>query len=272
MFVDGSNRFQFISDRQSRFAKRSVASDTGSRSTRSPVDAGVSKGAVSYALNGRPGVSEETRARILDVAQRAGLGPQPHRPDAVRLADRDVRSDPGPRRADPGQRAVLHGVRRRAAERALHRARTACCCSSPPLSTTSWCSTPSGGPSAGWTGSWSSTSAWTIRGSRRCAQLEIPAVFVGDPSMTGGFTTVWTDDTTAMDAAIRHLVELGHRRLGRVAGPAGSQSRPDPRRRLLAGCRAARPVAAAIVHADFSEQAGRIATRRADAVRPGRRR
>lgn len=31
--------------------------------------AGVSKGAVSYALNGRPGVSEDTRARILAIAQ-----------------------------------------------------------------------------------------------------------------------------------------------------------------------------------------------------------
>ena len=30
--------------------------------------AGVSKGAVSYALNGQPGVSEETRQRILDAA------------------------------------------------------------------------------------------------------------------------------------------------------------------------------------------------------------
>jgi DNA-binding LacI/PurR family transcriptional regulator len=31
---------------------------------------GVSPGAVSFALNGRPGVSEQTRARILEVAAR----------------------------------------------------------------------------------------------------------------------------------------------------------------------------------------------------------
>ena len=36
---------------------------------------GVSKGAVSYALNGRPGVSAETRARILDVARELGWAP-----------------------------------------------------------------------------------------------------------------------------------------------------------------------------------------------------
>src|SRR4051794_29487922 len=37
--------------------------------------AGVSKGAVSYALNGRPGVSDETRARILSIARELGWYP-----------------------------------------------------------------------------------------------------------------------------------------------------------------------------------------------------
>ena len=35
--------------------------------------AGVSKGAVSYALNGQPGVSEATRQRILAMAERDRL-------------------------------------------------------------------------------------------------------------------------------------------------------------------------------------------------------
>ena len=34
--------------------------------------AGVSKGAVSYALNGRPGISEVTRQRILKIADDIG--------------------------------------------------------------------------------------------------------------------------------------------------------------------------------------------------------
>ncbi len=37
--------------------------------------AGVSKGAVSYALNGQPGVSEATRQRIVAIAQEIGFSP-----------------------------------------------------------------------------------------------------------------------------------------------------------------------------------------------------
>jgi DNA-binding LacI/PurR family transcriptional regulator len=39
------------------------------------VRAGVSKGAVSYALNGRPGVSDDTRERILSIARELGWYP-----------------------------------------------------------------------------------------------------------------------------------------------------------------------------------------------------
>ena len=39
--------------------------------------AGVSKGAVSFALNGRPGISEETRRRILETAETLGWSPSP---------------------------------------------------------------------------------------------------------------------------------------------------------------------------------------------------
>ena len=37
--------------------------------------AGVSKGAVSFALNGRPGVSDATRARILQIAEQMSWRP-----------------------------------------------------------------------------------------------------------------------------------------------------------------------------------------------------
>ena len=92
-------------------------------------------------------------------------------------------------------------------------------------------------------------------------RLEIPAVFVGDPSMTGGFTTVWTDDITAMDAAIRHLVRAGPPTAGEGRRDGRAQPRPDPRRRVHPCLPPVRSARQRIVHADFSEQAGRIATR-----------
>ena len=75
--------------------------------------AGVSKGAVSYALNGRPGVSDETRERILSIAERARLVPEPRGAGALGGARRRLRARPRAAGADARARAVLHGVHRR---------------------------------------------------------------------------------------------------------------------------------------------------------------
>jgi DNA-binding LacI/PurR family transcriptional regulator len=45
--------------------KRATIADIAKR-------AGVSKGAVSYALNGQPGVSESTRRRVVELAAEMG--------------------------------------------------------------------------------------------------------------------------------------------------------------------------------------------------------
>jgi DNA-binding LacI/PurR family transcriptional regulator len=51
------------------------------------------------------------------------------------------------------------------------------------------------------------------------AEIGLPAVVVGMPSLAGPFTAVWTDDEAAIDEAVRYLAALGHRRIGRVGGP-----------------------------------------------------
>src|SRR5690349_24904327 len=61
-------------------------------------EAGVSKGAVSYALNGQPGVSDATRDRILEIAAELRFTPA-----------RGSRAAAGPR-AVPGSRAAAAGL------------------------------------------------------------------------------------------------------------------------------------------------------------------
>ena len=94
---------------------------TGKRATIKDIAerAGVSKGAVSYALNGRPGVSDETRARILAIADELGLVPEPRRARPLGLARRRLRARPCATGDDDRARAVLHGVHRRSRGAAL---------------------------------------------------------------------------------------------------------------------------------------------------------
>ena len=90
--------------------------------------------------------------------------------------------------------------------------------------------------------------------------LDLPAVFVGDPSLTRGFTTVWTDDVTAMDDAVAHLATLGHQRMARVAGLTELGHVTIRDEAFLAALRR-HGLEGHVLHADFSAEAGRQATR-----------
>ncbi|GJF31550.1 LacI family transcriptional regulator [Kitasatospora sp. NE20-6] len=51
------------------------------------------------------------------------------------------------------------------------------------------------------------------------AKLGIPAVAVGHPDLVADrMPTVWTDDATAIQHAVRYLAVLGHRRIARIGG------------------------------------------------------
>jgi DNA-binding LacI/PurR family transcriptional regulator len=47
--------------------------------------------------------------------------------------------------------------------------------------------------------------------------LGMPLVVAGPPGPAGALPAEWTDDEAAMDAAVRYLAALGHRRIARVA-------------------------------------------------------
>lgn len=221
--------------------------------------AGVSKGAVSYALNGRPGVSEETRHKILEVADE--LGWAPNRTARMLSGSRTetfglvLARDPRTLGSEPFYMEFIAGLQDELSQRGYAL-----------LLQLTTCLTEELGLYPRW---WSErrVDAVVVVDIRvddpRVAairELEIPAVFVGDPSVTGGFSTVWTDDAAAMTSAVARLAELGHRHFGRVAGlPELSHTRV----RDLAFDRAiaALGLCGQIVHADFSDASGRQATR-----------
>ncbi|WP_306318157.1 MULTISPECIES: LacI family DNA-binding transcriptional regulator [unclassified Streptomyces] len=182
--------------------------------------AGVSRGAVSLAYNNRPGVSDATRTRIMAAV--AELGWSPHQPpgklsgSATGAADtvglvlarpaRQLQLEPFYVEFIAGAESVLeeHGcslllrlVRDTAREVVVHR--------------DWWCARRIAG----------SILVDLQHDDPRIAALRsigLPAVAVGHPSLTGGYTSVWTDDETAVREVVRHLAGLGHRRIARVGG------------------------------------------------------
>ncbi len=182
--------------------------------------AGVSKGAVSYALNNRPGVSADTRRRILDLAEE--LGWYPH--SAARALTQARVGVCGLVLARPAQTLafetffmeLIAGIEAEVAsagiglllqvvvdieqELAIYRR---------------W---------------------WAERrvdgvilvdlrvDDPRVDQVErlgLPAVVVGGPEGTGGLSAVWSDDDGAVVDAVRYLARLGHRWIARVGGVPG---------------------------------------------------
>ncbi|MDT0442170.1 LacI family DNA-binding transcriptional regulator [Streptomyces johnsoniae] len=221
--------------------------------------AGVTKAAVSFALNGRPGVSEPTRRRVLAIAHELGWQPS----SAARalsdgragsfglVVDRPARTlglEPFFMQLISGIQAelvrdatplLLTMAEDQAAEIALHR---------------------------GW---------WARRvvdgvflvdlrvDDARVpvlAELGMPAVVIGAPLGTGGLPAVWSDDDAAVVTAVRHLAGLGHRRLGRVSGP-GRLRHTAIRTAAFERVTAELGLAGTTIEGDYSGGTGAAATR-----------
>jgi DNA-binding LacI/PurR family transcriptional regulator len=181
--------------------------------------AGVTKAAVSFALNGQPGVSSVTRERILRIAEEVGFQPNSAaralsdgRAGAVGLViDRPART----LGAEPFFQQLIAGIQSelsaahqallftvaedQAAEIAMYR---------------SW---------------WAQRRVdgvflvdLQIRDQRVSVleKLHMPTVVIGTPEGTGSLPAVWQDDAVATRSVVEHLTGLGHRRIARVTGPA----------------------------------------------------
>jgi DNA-binding LacI/PurR family transcriptional regulator len=179
--------------------------------------AGVTKAAVSFALNHQPGVSEATRERILAIARDMGFQPSSAaralsdgRAGAFGLViDRPARTlgvEPFFMQLIAGIQAELssHGIallftvaEDQAAEAELYRT---------------------------WWGERRVDGVFLVDlqvRDRRVAllrQLRMPTVVFGSPRGSGGLPAVWQDDARGIRIALEHMAELGHRRIARVGG------------------------------------------------------
>jgi DNA-binding LacI/PurR family transcriptional regulator len=222
--------------------------------------AGVSKGAVSYALNGRPGVSSDTRDRILAIADELGWYPNraaralsAARADACGL----VLARPARTIAiEPFFMEFIAGVESELASRSI---------------------------------------ALTIQlvrnvrdeiavyqrwwGERRVdgvlmvdlrvddpridelVRLGLPAVVVGGPLKSGALPSVWHDEASVVTEAIRYLGALGHTRVAHVSGVADFV---HTQQRTAAFLQAVEELGldGEVLETDYSAEGGARATRR----------
>jgi DNA-binding LacI/PurR family transcriptional regulator len=221
---------------------------------------GVSKGAVSFALNGRPGVSETTRARILQVADEMNWRPHSAaralggaRAGAVGLVIARPASTLG---VEPFFAQLLSGLQARlsaesmamnllvvedsAAEIEIYR-------------------------------EWTSAHRVdgfvlvdpTVRDPRFEAleELGAPAVVLGGPGRFGALSSVWADDREAMLSVVDYLAALGHRRVAHVAGLPGLRHTQRRIRALRDSVRRLGLVDTVSLPTDFSDAEGAAATR-----------
>jgi DNA-binding LacI/PurR family transcriptional regulator len=181
--------------------------------------AGVSKGAVSYALNGRVGVSDATRARILAIADELGWYPnRAARSLSAARADACgfVIARPASMLAlEPFYMEFLSGVEAELSSRsiALTIQLVANVAEEIEVYRRWWAERRVDGVMM---------VDLRFHDPRvpALAKLGLPAVVVGGPLPDGELPAVWNDEVRPIVEAVRYVAALGHTRIARVAGPS----------------------------------------------------
>ncbi|MFJ3281607.1 LacI family DNA-binding transcriptional regulator [Streptomyces halstedii] len=223
--------------------------------------AGVSKVAVSYALNDRPGVSPATRASVKAIAREIGW-----RPNSAARALTRARADTvgltlcRPARmlgAEPFFMELISGIETELATRGCALLLQVVTDPAQELEVYER-----------WWGEGRVDGVFLadVRSPdprvEGVAGLGMPAVVIGHPSAAGSLTPVWSDDSAALRDTLTYLAALGHRSVARVAGLPElihTQLRDRAQREISAGLGLDEPV---VVHTDYSGEEGAHATRR----------
>ncbi|WP_426514739.1 LacI family DNA-binding transcriptional regulator [Dactylosporangium sp. McL0621] len=174
-------------------------------------------GAVSYALNGRPGVSPETRQRIIDIANDLGWRPsvaarslsgsRAHSVGLIIARSADTLGvEPFFMRFIAGLERELSAQRIGLLLQIVEDHRTAI-----EAMRLWWAERRVDGMVV--TDLWAQDDRIPV-----IEELRVPAILAGRDRAGTGLPAVWTDDEAAVVAAVDYLVALGHRRIARVAG------------------------------------------------------
>src|SRR5699024_8352319 len=221
---------------------------------------GLSITAVSFALNGRKGISEKNRKRVLQVAEELGWAPASAARSLVGARTLTLglvlARDPRGLGVESFYMQFFAGLEIELAPRGYSLLLQVAPDRESELATLE---------------TWRSSrrvdgvvledvrtdGTWVEGAIRRGA---LPSVVVGDPSVAGGLTSVWTDDAASMREAVAHLDDLGHRRIARVSG-VGQLAHTRIRDDAFLDELDQRELDAVLVRTDYSLEAGARVTR-----------
>jgi DNA-binding LacI/PurR family transcriptional regulator len=239
----------------------------GARAKRRPTiddvarHAGVSKGAVSLALNGRPGVSDATRLRVAAAADALGWRPSARakalsesRALAIGLI---IARPPSQLASDPFFAQLLAGVETEVASAGYALVLSVVGDVATEAQTYRRLADDGRVDGVLITDARLDDPRYAL-----VAELGLEAVVVGHPDRASGLPGVAADERTALAGAVGTLVDLGHECVAHVSGPAMlvhcAERRDAWRDALLAGGLPAGPV----VEGDFTAEGGARATKR----------
>jgi len=221
--------------------------------------AGVTKAAVSFALNGQPGVSAATRERILAIAQEVGFQPN----SAARaltagrvgafglIIDRPARL----LSIEPFFMQLLSGIQADLTEHHVTLAFSMAEDTEDEIALYEQ-----------WWAQRHVDGVFVVdlqRDDRRIPVLErlrMPAVVIGPPGGSGTLPAVWQDVRSVVEVVVGHLAGLGHQRIARVGGLT-RYSHTTLRAAAFAEVAALAGLEALQVEADYTAEHGAEATR-----------
>jgi DNA-binding LacI/PurR family transcriptional regulator len=227
----------------------------------------VSKGAVSFALNNRPGVAPQTRERILTVARDLGWTPNSRaralsvsRALAVGLV---MARPPETLRADPFFPSFIAGL-----EDVLSENGYALLLQVVPEHDRELRSYRRLADEGRVDGVFVTDLYVDDPRPALLAEIGMPAVVIGPALGEPFWPAVGVDDGPGIAACVKHLIDLGHTRIAHVSGTPAMVHGRSRREAWAATLRDAGLPAGPMTEADFSAEGGAAATRRLLALGP----